>query len=162
MNKWLVNIILPLHVPECPYEQRMWWKFWSCCSCSMVTYGCRRFHHVDAGWNRGSTWAMPTQVNNKARSYTRLVCRDHGSLGVWSIGTVQSMYAFVHASMCQSEWSSKCLEWKRHNSSFLIVPELLEWSYAKLGVMIIMRRVCKYVREQGWVDLGGRMVSISV
>ena len=59
---------------------------------------------------------MPTQVDNKARSYTQEVCvEDHGPwchdswAQCFKIG--DAMYVpFMYTSKCQSEWSSGGLE----------------------------------------------------
>jgi hypothetical protein len=46
---------------------------------------------------------------------------------------VKNTSPFVHASKCQSEWSSKGLERKRSIPLALCTQELLERSYEKLG-----------------------------
>jgi hypothetical protein len=83
------------------------------------------------------TLTILTQVNNKARSYTWLVCRDHGP---WWYDPLAQCFRiggtkYVCFRVCeQVPIGVEQLKAYTSNSSCLYAQELLERSYAKLGV----------------------------
>jgi hypothetical protein len=74
----------------------------------------------------------------------------------------QSTSPFVHASKCQSEWSSKGLERKRSIPLACMRRSSLSEAMQSWERMRIMPRLCKRKREQGWVEPDGEMISIKV
>ena len=124
-------------------------SFWSWCGCGMVANGCQCFLHVDVGWSGGWLLYHADSVDNKTRSCTRLVHRDHGSW--WHDLVAQGFLDWrlrVRLLSCMpasAYWSRamKSLKWKRSDSSCLNAQELLEWSYAKLRVDRVMLKLCK-------------------
>jgi hypothetical protein len=103
MSERLVNIELPWQVPECTYRQRIWMAVAAAVSWSLMVLDGSSFSmwaKVDEG-----TQTMPTQANNKARSYTRLVCKNHGPWWHDPLNNaleleVQNTSSFAHASKC--------------------------------------------------------------
>ena len=76
---------------------------------------------------------MPTQVNNKARSYAREVCSGSWALVPCSWAQYSKIGDAKYTSKCQSEWSSEGLE--AEEEQFLLLEcaqELIERGYAKL------------------------------
>jgi hypothetical protein len=82
----------------------------------------------------------PCRLRQRTRLYTRLVCRNHGSWWrdlspqCFRIGA-QSTSSFVHASKCQSEWSSEGLERKRSIPLALCAQEVMEQSWERMRIM---------------------------
>ena len=79
------------------------------------------------------TYTMPTQVDNKARSYAREVCSRSWALVSCSWAQCSKIGDAKYTSKCQSEWSSEGLE--AEEEQFLLLEyaqELLKRGYAKL------------------------------
>jgi len=77
MSEGLVNIDLPWHIPECTYHQRIYGcKSWSCCRGGMVAFGYQWLLSFLCGLKRRRAPSLLRRII-KARSYTRLVCRNH-------------------------------------------------------------------------------------
>ena len=76
---------------------------------------------------------MPTQVDNKARSYAREVCSGSWALVSCSWAQCSKIGDAKYTSKCQSEWSSEGLE--AEEEQFLLLEcaqEPLERGFAKL------------------------------
>ena len=100
-------------------------------------------------------------ADSKAGSHIRLVCRTlvFGGILHWHDDWRRKMSLFMCASESQMDWSSKTPDQKR-NIPLVCELGLLEWRFAKLEAE--EARLCKHAREQGWVELGGRMFFANV
>ena len=76
---------------------------------------------------------MPTQVDNKARSYAREVCSRSWALVSCSWAQCSKIRNAKYTSTCQLEWSSEGLEAEDEQLLLLeYAKELLKRGYAKL------------------------------
>ena len=76
---------------------------------------------------------MPTQVDNKARSYAREVCSGSWALVSCSWAQCFKVGYAKYTSNCQLEWSSEGLEAEEKQLLLLeCAQELLKRGYAKL------------------------------
>ena len=160
MSEGLVNIDLPWHIPEYTYQQRTWMEV---LELLQWWHGRIWLSMTPPVWCRPKRRRAPCQLNwiIKVRSYTQLVCRNHGPR--WHDPLAQ----------CFGVGGAKCISflciWACAKQGGVAKPRIVRGTFLFLRALGLLATLCKVgsgwelwegfasAWEQGWVEPGGEM-----